>query len=534
MPSYSRSSGPRSHANRAPGGRVSRYNGVYLGYIKDNVDAQKMGRLRVWIPELGSPAGDKSGWITVSYCSPFGGVTNRGFLGQGSDKIEHFDYAQQSYGFWAVPPDLENQVLVTFANGDLSKGFWMGCVFNQYMNNMIPGVPSGNSYEDSSTPQPNTEYNKYETRSIDPTSDNTTRPYQKYYTEGIIRQGLGMDKVRGQSTSGARRESPSQVYGLLTPGPIDDGSQGRRKGGHQIMIDDGQGTEHIVLKTRGGSQIRLDETNGLIYITNRDGTGWVEITETGQIQVYGKGSVSIRSEEDVNIRADRDVNIESGRNTNIKAAKSYQAPASADKSAEILGDGAGEGGNIKIQALADMDTTVENNMRTKTNTGIYDLKVSTSGKLTFGANLDINVASTFLDSSATRGVKSGNFDVTTGGDVRGSANFIAGGSMYAQDFHTPSVGLNAHIHKHSVFVSPTNHSDDMKPPESGGSSSSASGSTAATASDAVIPSVVSKTNVLYENNALVYDKDTQTVQTVMSKFTSAEPCRDHENRGGQS
>ena len=34
----------------------------------------------------------------------------------------------------------------------------------------------------------------------------------------IVKQGLIKDTVRGTTTAGARRESPSQVYGILTPG----------------------------------------------------------------------------------------------------------------------------------------------------------------------------------------------------------------------------------------------------------------------------------------------------------------------------
>ena len=74
MPKMSRTIGPDK--NYKPSGRVIRREGLYIGYVKDVTDVQKMGRLRVWIPEFGSKEDDQTGWTTVSYASPFAGATN--------------------------------------------------------------------------------------------------------------------------------------------------------------------------------------------------------------------------------------------------------------------------------------------------------------------------------------------------------------------------------------------------------------------------------------------------------------------------
>src|SRR5438270_14081030 len=83
-----------------PNGRVHMYDKVYVGFVKDNRDAIKMGRLKVWIPELspGDPS-DSSRWYTVNYCTPFGGATRPSLLKK--DSKEPAD-TQQSYGFWAI------------------------------------------------------------------------------------------------------------------------------------------------------------------------------------------------------------------------------------------------------------------------------------------------------------------------------------------------------------------------------------------------------------------------------------------------
>lgn len=127
---------PRQFTRDTHEGRI-RDSLVHIGFIKKNDDVQRMGRLAVWIPEIGGNPEDESSWIIVSYCSPFAGSTDPRRVSQDSQTMEG---SQQSYGFWAVPPDLENQVLVVFANGDLSKGFWIGCVWQQNMNHMIPGI----------------------------------------------------------------------------------------------------------------------------------------------------------------------------------------------------------------------------------------------------------------------------------------------------------------------------------------------------------------------------------------------------------
>ena len=99
--------------------------GPYVGVVKNNVDYNRMGRLEVYVPLLGSsdPA-DPDGWITCQYLSPFMGFTN---MDQPSDQ-EVYDAVQQSYGLWMVPPDVGIRVLVIFADLDPNKAFWIGCV----------------------------------------------------------------------------------------------------------------------------------------------------------------------------------------------------------------------------------------------------------------------------------------------------------------------------------------------------------------------------------------------------------------------
>jgi hypothetical protein len=87
---------------------------TFVGIIKNNLDPTRSGRLQIWIPDLGGDEDDSNTWRTVSYASPFFGST----YNPTSPKENSYKNSGHTYGFWAVPPDLDNHVLCTFVNGD--------------------------------------------------------------------------------------------------------------------------------------------------------------------------------------------------------------------------------------------------------------------------------------------------------------------------------------------------------------------------------------------------------------------------------
>ena len=138
--------------------------GIFVGYVKNVVDENFAGRLEVWIPEFQTREDDPAGWILCSYCSPFAGATNWQKNTQGSeDQLTSFEGTQTSYGMWMIPPDINNEVLVVFPAGDMSRAVWLGGMFKQYMNFEVPGIPTSDA-----TPQfkgqnvPAAEYNKFD------------------------------------------------------------------------------------------------------------------------------------------------------------------------------------------------------------------------------------------------------------------------------------------------------------------------------------------------------------------------------------
>lgn len=541
-----------------------RYNGVYIGIVKEVVDANYTGRLKVWIPEMGSNPEDRSGWKLVSYCSPFGGATNPDANKSQNTRI--FENTQTSYGFWAVPPDIGNKVLCVFANGRSERGFWIGCLFDNFMNNMVPGIAAGKNYytrdkfpDDQSMwlDLPLAEYNKFQQNPPDPSKgENTIRPRSTTRHDGIGKQGLIKDNIRGLNTSSARRETPSVVYGWSTPGPKIAPNSEHRTGGHSFVMDDGDGSEYIGLTTKSGAKLKIDETNGILYFINRDGTAWMQFDENGHVDLFGAKSFSVRSQEDINFRADRDINIEAGQNIYMKAAKD------TDVSLNVVGEDMGEGGNIYIQALNDEHHVVKNNVYLTVTDGNIDIDIQTGYKKEHVAgdvdvvydsnlktlvsgNIDLkttgylheeSVSDTTINASNAVLDSGGNLDINatlgTGGDIVSGGSIKASGNMYAPDFQTPSLGLVGHIHSDPQGGS-------VSPGTSGGGSGGSASASPVNAVDAIaalqaeIKALNDKINKLaaFADETTWFDRGSQDVQTIVERYPTFEPCEDHINKG---
>lgn len=441
MNTHARTSKPSRADQQLPMGRLNKYFGVYLGFIKDAKDVQKNGRLRIWIPELASSPDDPQGWVIANYCSPFAGATNIDTASE--TNFQDFNKTQTSYGFWMIPPDINNEVLVMFINGDVGRPIWIGCLYNQFMNNMVPGMAgSENNYQYKDKFVPVAEYNKWDKSITSP--DQTTKPYEKTKFKGISNQGLINDRQRGVTTSSARRESPSNVFGILTPGPvIEDVSAEniRRKGGSSFIMDDGKGTEYIQLATKSGAQIKIDETYGFIYIINRDGSAWIEMDKDGNVDVFSARSISLRAQRDFNIRADRNVNIEAGQNVFIKAAKDtidneIQFEYNAANTPEItnipyfkyVGENNGVGGIVAIQAVGEIHGTSQQNTYFTSKEGSINLAAKVScltsaetGGLDFTSKMGVRMTTEgALDLSASNNIRlasAGEVSLIGGGNV---------------------------------------------------------------------------------------------------------------------
>jgi len=414
--------------DKTPGIKLD--SGPFVGIVKNNTDAARLGRLKVYIPDIGGDEAVSSSWFTVTYASPFYGQTT----GTDSSADSNFGTEQQTYGFWAVPPDLDNQVLCTFVAGDPSRGFWFACIPTSQSKHMIPGIARGRDFPDGARGQyvyppeldpvnreltkrnvylPNSELNLNSTEK-DTRPDYLAFPkvVHSFQAETVIQQGLETDPVRGTITSSSQRETPSAVFGISTPGrtvndlkdkfktkqaidaelnkpesTITSNQRTARKGGHTLVMDDGDvyGDSNLVrLRTAGGHTILMNDTENIIYITNKEGNAYVELTPNGAVNVYSAKTLSVRSELDINLHADANVNIQAGDSINCFAEKNIEVQAQQKRERvanEHLMD-AGRydlrvGGQIKIKSGTTSGWTVGQGELWLTGTQVH---LNTSGK----------------------------------------------------------------------------------------------------------------------------------------------------------
>lgn len=337
--------------------------GPFVAIVVNNVDPTYMGRLTVVLQTQvtsGNNPSSRENQIVVDYCPPFFGATPIQSL-KLSDQERLWVSGQKSYGMWFVPPDIGARVLVIFTEGN--QGYWIGCIPEAGMNFTTPGVDVATEINDADRTRkfPVVEYKKNQLENIPDDLTQATKPVNtELFAESQVR-GLSDDPTRGFTAASARRETPSAVFGISTPGPKDrrvgpvrenNRAFFNRLGGSSFVMDDGderfyrkgdaadtpseyvdqaQDTageefdntiphgEMLRLKTRTGHQILLHNSEDLIYIGNARGTSWIELTSNGKIDIYSQDSISIHTETDLNFRADRDINFEAGRDFNIKA-----------------------------------------------------------------------------------------------------------------------------------------------------------------------------------------------------------------------
>lgn len=337
--------------------------GPYIGIVVNNVDNTRQGRLQVWIEQFGAsnPDGspnltDPTVWKTVRYCPPFYGATRQ----SGSTGYGTYPGNRNSYGMWFTPPDLGTRVLCFFVGGDPSVGgYYIGCLPEDGINHMIPAIGAVANYQAGNPTQqqylanapgaPVTEINDVNPAVTDnPRFFDQPKPVQSVVAGILIQQGLENDPVRGPITSSSQRESPSNCYGISTPGkPIYQGGysernirqqleQGQvklqdiavigRQGGHTFVMDDGDidGKDTLIrIRTAKGHQITMSDDGDCFFITHANGQTWLEFGKQGTVDVYSSNSINLRTQGVLNFHADKGINMYSGGLIRMKAQKSF-------------------------------------------------------------------------------------------------------------------------------------------------------------------------------------------------------------------
>ena len=318
--------------------------GPYVGVVKYTNDPTRQGKLGVNIPELtltNNPSPADCIWC--NYLSPFYGAKSV----EATSKSDPNDYksTQHSYGFWAVPPDIDTEVLVIFAKGEANRknAFWIGCVQQALTNQQLPGY--GSSTETIRTNEnareaygiqrktnygtdflPVGEKNRriIEAAQTADFAESIKYPVNDILADQLLSEGLIQDNVRGTTSSSARRETPSQVFGLSTPGRVREDSRRLNIGvnadtirpdrnpGHSFVMDDGDvdgANQQVRLRTASGHQLLMNDTEGVVYIANGSGKAFIEMDKDGTISVYSDGGINLRSSRDFNLHSETNINF---------------------------------------------------------------------------------------------------------------------------------------------------------------------------------------------------------------------------------
>ncbi len=471
--------------------------GFYIGTVMDDADDQRMGQVWVYIPSFSSkrlttdaiPSSgtvkdreegqlkfdqtQRTGWIQCYPLMPFfGSDSNR--VKNSDGRNAYGDGDSSSYGFWATPR-IGDQVGVLFAHGDIARAYWIGAVPKYYSNFSTPSISGVDQNTISKTVLEQTlDGKKIPVDALVPSLEKTrdivgtdaVRRFDEVYPArtymlNLMLSGLINDQFRGAGLSSARRESPSYVTGIKSPGWYYDSEKnnvnattgdkfdgtavgsppttasertrylGANSEGHQIVMDDHPDHQGIRIRTSAGSQIYFNDggltgeapNDAFIYIATAKGNVWIEMQDDGNFNVYGAGSGSFHFEGDMNLTAGGAINIEAGGDLNFKAGGNHTmdiAGASnerySNKNIEAGSYSINASGSVNFTSSGSFDMSVGGEYRLSTGGGINMLSASFT-RISAGADIgllaitinetaadDISVISTVYRETAPAGI----------------------------------------------------------------------------------------------------------------------------------
>ena len=281
--------------------------GMYRGIVVDTFDPNREGRVKVQIAKFYGtyPGGTETstnvdpelykGAMWCRQLLPAGGTTPPA-EGPGGT------VSQNAYGIMGQPPSLNNEVLVAFSE-DTHSGIILGVLPDPQK---IRGINGAGVTRQTSTGE--TTIGQELSQTAQSPSD---LPDEHPQAEALRTQGLDKDRIRGQNFSSPTRDPSPRTMGMTTPT------------GHAITMDDGSLEDgdslSMRMRTAGGAQILMDDTNGMTYINNREGNVWIEMNRNGDLDIYAASSINYHTQGDFNLHCGGSFNLQTGRNINMKA-----------------------------------------------------------------------------------------------------------------------------------------------------------------------------------------------------------------------
>ena len=291
---------PDNYKNKGNVSGFSNFEGLYIGKVIEIVDDRYEGYCYVEIigqQQLSSTTGnpeDRKNYVRCRRAMPYGGSY------QATDHT-------RSYGMSTHPPAPGTEVIVAFTTEN-QEGIILGVLADTGRNS---------SYPDNAA-----SFVQGEENSVAPTFDQGVGKRQEKNTRprhplagALAKQGLQLDSVRGLSSSSARRESPSNVFGFNTPSGhslvLDDGTVSKSERSLSPDPDRQAGNSNLVrLRSAGGAQMLFNDTAGIVYVINQAGNSWVQLSSDGKVDIYSQGDISMHTETDFNLHVGGDFNLD--------------------------------------------------------------------------------------------------------------------------------------------------------------------------------------------------------------------------------
>jgi len=325
-------------------------NSIYIAEVMDTRTPARNGDIKVWVLNSGTDRNNPENWVTAHQINNYGLTITDNKIG------ETYNTQPTGFGVWNTIPYIGNYVFI-FYPCTVDKSFdayWFGSA-NNYNNLMVPGI----SYD---LTQKNDLSAKCETNL-------STQSFGKRFEytplqNGLKTQGLDGDRLRGISTASTMRETPSHCYGFLSPFGnqmvIDDGwsigdsnlnwDLDPRDNANDNNNKDDYGDYHnkkewisslknkdkdnelnrfhggFRFRTRNGTQILILDA-GNIYMINKDGSAWMELSDDGYIDCYSEKGISASSDGDINLHG-KNINIEAENTITLNAGNNMILNAS--------------------------------------------------------------------------------------------------------------------------------------------------------------------------------------------------------------
>lgn len=298
---------------------LQKYTGTFIAKVIDTVDDRYEGFMYVelvgenYVGDVGNKD-ERQQYHRIRRATPYGGSYQ-------------YANATNSYGMSSHPPAPGSQILVAFPNNS-DVGVMVGVLPDVTRNASVPSNAAAfvDSETDTIGPTLDPSVKKPQDKNKRPRAAGATVKSSEENSdkskdgEALTGQGVGIDSLRGLSSSSQRRESPTQVFGFNTPG------------GHSFVMDDGtlpnsdtcltpdksrkSGLSNLVrLASQGGAQILMHDGTGMIYIINQSGSSWIQMSNDGKIDIYSEEAVSMHTKTDFNLYCEGNFNLDADKIT---------------------------------------------------------------------------------------------------------------------------------------------------------------------------------------------------------------------------